>query len=198
MDVEAEPPPGGSVRLDWLEPLDPQVILRYRIPGVGHPDRPAFDLIARLLREGSWQASASQNGSPSVLTLQSRAARDEDLPALERAALDLVARVRTGPVDAASLARVKRELRFEWDLVRTDRGSLASQLGGFAVADEWRTLRTYFESRETVTSRDIQALAARYLVPWNQVIATTRRNPQPRAERTAADAPAVQRPGGGR
>ncbi len=50
MDVEAEPPPGGSVRLDWLEPIEPAVLIRYRIPGVGHPDRPAFDVVARLLR----------------------------------------------------------------------------------------------------------------------------------------------------
>ena len=47
MDVEAEPPPGGSLRLDWLEPLEPQVIVRYRIPGIGHPDRPAFDVDSR-------------------------------------------------------------------------------------------------------------------------------------------------------
>jgi len=78
MDVEAEPPPGGSVRLDWLEPIEPTMLVRYRIPGVGHPDRPVFDVIARLLRgsdglpaasaQGAsrgvdWQANASSSGS---------------------------------------------------------------------------------------------------------------------------------------
>ena len=58
MDVEAEPPPGGSVRLDWLESLEPRVILRYRIPGLGHSDRPVFDTIAALLRGSHGMLSA--------------------------------------------------------------------------------------------------------------------------------------------
>jgi zinc protease len=161
-----------------MEPLDPQVIVRYRIPGVGHPDRPAFDVVARLLRSGSLQASASQNGSPNTLTVQSRAGRDEELPAIEQAALDAVERLRGGQIDEAAMTRIKREFQFEWDLQRTERGSLATQLGGFAAADEWRTLRSYLEARNAATAADIQRLANRYLVPSNRLIATTRRNPQ--------------------
>src|SRR2546425_7914159 len=63
MDVEAEPPPGGSVRLDWLEPIEPAMLVRYRIPGVGHPDRPAFDIIARLLRGPGGLLAASAPGA---------------------------------------------------------------------------------------------------------------------------------------
>ena len=37
MDLEAEVVPGGAIRLDWSEPVDPRVLVRYRIPGVGHP-----------------------------------------------------------------------------------------------------------------------------------------------------------------
>jgi len=199
MDVEAEPPPGGSARLDWLEPIEPSVIVRYRIPGVGHPDRPVFDVIARLLRgadgllanaqagtRGDWQAGASQNGSPNTLTLTGRAARDEDLAALEKAALAAVEQLRGAPVPAARLARVAREFQFEWELVRSERGSLATQIGSFAIADEWRTLRSFHDARSRITPDGVRRAAERYLVPWNQVIATTRRNPQPRAERTTA------------
>jgi len=195
MDVEAEPPPGGSVRLDWLEPLEPAVMVRYRIPGVGHPDRPVFDVVARLLRgsdgllspaqtgtPGEWQASASQNGSPNTLTIQSRAARDEDLAALEKTALDAIDKLRAGPIDAARLARIQREFRFDWELVRSERGSLATQIGAFAIADNWRTLRSYYEARAATTAQDVRRAAERYLVPWNRVVATSRRNPQPRAE----------------
>jgi predicted Zn-dependent peptidase len=167
------------VRLDWLEPIDPSVAVRYRIPGVGHPDRPAFDVIARLLRGGDWQVTASQNGSPSTLNMQARG-RDEDLPMLERAALDAVERLKNVPVEAARLDRLQRELRFEWELMRSERGSLASQIGAFAVADEWRTMRTYHEARRAVTPQDVQRIAQRYLVPTNLVIATTRRNPRTR------------------
>src|SRR5438552_15849438 len=120
MDVEAEPPPGGSVRLDWLEPIEPTMLVRYRIPGVGHPDRPVFDVIARLLRgsdglpaapaQGAsrgvdWQANASSSGFQNTLTMQARAGRDEDLGAPERTALGQVPRLRRGPADDPSHAR---------------------------------------------------------------------------------------------
>ncbi len=203
MDVEVEPPPGGSVRLDWLEPVEPQLIVRYRIPGIGHPDRPAFDVMTRLLRGpagllaaaqagpsrgADWQASASQSGSPNTLNLQVRARRDEDLEPLERAAHEAIDRLRRGAIDEQQVARVQRELALEWELLRAERGSLASQIGLFAVADEWRTLQTFYDARRRTTANEIRRVAERYLVPWNQVTATTRRSPQPRAEGTTTTA----------
>ncbi|MGE0555556.1 MAG: M16 family metallopeptidase, partial [Gemmatimonadales bacterium] len=107
LDLEAEPVPGGSVRLDWTEPLSPQVHVRHRIPGVGHPDRPAFDLIAALLagphglaarRLSEVGASASGTtdvrviltnrfGSTGAFNLVARATADAELPAVERGLL---------------------------------------------------------------------------------------------------------------
>ena len=191
---------------------DPRVSVLSRIPGVGHPDRPVFDVITRLLRGGDgivaasrtpsqpdadWQASASQNGAPNVLTLQARGARDEDLPALERVAQQAIERLLQGPIDEKALARIRSEFRFEWELLRSERGSLASQLGSFSTADDWRTMRAYLETRVSVTPEQIRSVAARYLVPWNQVIATTRRNPPSRAERTTVSAPPVMSPARG-
>ena len=63
LDVEAEPMPTGSIRLDWTEPLSPQVHLRYRIPGMGHPDRPVFDLIAALLSGPHGMAGQGAGGA---------------------------------------------------------------------------------------------------------------------------------------
>jgi predicted Zn-dependent peptidase len=213
MDVEVEPPPAGALRFDWMEPLHPQLIVRYRIPAVGHPDRPVFDVLARLLRGrggllaaaqvgapvgGEWQASATQNGAPSILTVQSRAARDEDLPALEQVALAAIERVRRDGVDDERLKRVQRELRLEWELLRAERGSLASQLGGFAVMDEWRTFGSFVEARHAVKPEDVQRVAQRYLVPSNQVIATTRLNPRSRAEHSINGPAPVPSPATGR
>jgi predicted Zn-dependent peptidase len=209
MDVEAEPPPGGSTRLDWLEPLDPSVVVRFRIPGIGHPDRPVFDVVARLLRgpDGiasasapaalrgiDWQASASSNGSPNTLTIQARAGRDEDLGALERIGLDAIERLRRDQPDETRLRRVRREFDFDWALLRSERGALATQLGSFAIADDWRTLRSHYQRRSAATADEVRRAAERYLVAWNRVIATTRRNPQPRAEKNIVTArPGVTR-----
>jgi predicted Zn-dependent peptidase len=207
MDVEAEPPPGGSIRLDWLEPLEPTLLIRYRIPGVGHPDRPAFDIVARLLRGSDgllssaatplvdWQASASSAGSQNTLTVQARAGRDDELAGLERTALDAIERFRNGLVDEARLAPIRREFQFDWELLRADRGGLATQFGSFAIADDWRTLRTHYEARRTTTPEDVRRVAERYLVPWNRVIATTRQNPQPPAAGHTSSARPASPPG---
>lgn len=209
MDMEAEPPPGGTVRLDWLEPLFPQVTVRYRIPGAGHPDRPAFDVIARLLsgpdgtlaaaltgsRTGavSWGANASRTGSPARLSIQARAGQDENLAAVEAALIEAVESLGQGEIDETKLARVRKQLRLDWEQVRAHRGNLASTIGDFSVTDEWWTLRSFFEQRETVTVEEIRRVADRYLVPWNRAIATTRRNPTPRAEANLTREPAEER-----
>jgi hypothetical protein len=65
------------------------------------------------------------------------------------------------------------------------------------VADDWRTMRPYYEARDGVTVAEIRRLSEKYLVPWNRVTATTRRNPQPRAEGTTTSAIASDRPQGG-
>ena len=98
MDIETDPSPGGTARLDWMEPLRPRVVVRHRIPAVGHPDRPVFDLIAALLRgrngmlaatltasrdhEASEclgaEASASRTGFPGSLNMTAFGCRDDD------------------------------------------------------------------------------------------------------------------------
>ncbi|MEX1182032.1 MAG: insulinase family protein [Gemmatimonadota bacterium] len=194
MDLEADPPPGGTIRLDWSEPQPTQLTVQYRIPGVGHPDRPAFDAAARLLGgangilaaaaaavgapSAGWSASASMTGSPTRLSIQARASRDADLPALERAVQEAVDRLRRGDIDGAALARINRGMRLDWDAMRTHRGDLASEIGAFAVMDEWRTLRSFSERRHAATAADIERVAGRYLVPRNRVIGTTRQNPE--------------------
>jgi predicted Zn-dependent peptidase len=198
MDWEAEPPPGGSVRLDWQEPLSPLLTVRYRTPGVGHPDRPAFDVVARLLggSDGmlaasaralgipspAWSAGVNRNGSPTRLSIQARPPSDAELPALEQVVEAAVERLRRGEVDEIDLARIHEELRFQWDRLRTHRGDLASDLGYFHVMDEWRTMRSFLEEREAVTASEIQRVAERYLVPWNRIVGTTRSAPDPAVE----------------
>ena len=199
MDIETDPSPGGTARLDWMEPLRPRVVVRHRIPAVGHPDRPVFDLIAALLRGRNGmlaatltasrgdeapeclgaEASASRAGFPGSLNLTAFGCRDDDLPALERVMLDLVQDLQHGQVDEAALVRGRERLRMEWAQLRSARTLLSFQLGMFEVMDSWRTLAPYMESRERMTVNDIQRAAARYLVPSNRVIATTRQSSSP-------------------
>ena len=200
MDLEAEPIPGGTIRLEWSAPLQPQVVVRYRIPGVGHPDRPIFDTIAALLGDrhgmlgsklmGERQLAISVGvdfrvihiyrfGSPGAINLVAMGRRDEDLPAIELEMLEVVSQLRQGQIDRAALERAHRALRLEWAQTRSDPVQLAFQIGHFDTMDNFKTLRTHMEGREHVTAEEIQRVAQQYFVPSNRVIATARRDPPP-------------------
>jgi predicted Zn-dependent peptidase len=191
LNVEAQPVPGGTVRLDWQEPLSPRVIVRHRIPAVGHADRPAFDAVAAVLRSNLAQSlsgaglnasasvSASRSGSPSTITIDVSARHDADLAGIETTILNEVERLKHEPVAAHTLEGVQRALRFNWEQTRTDRGGLAAALGSFEVMDSWKTLQAFMEARERASPADIQRLASRYLVSSNRIVGTSRRNPEP-------------------
>jgi predicted Zn-dependent peptidase len=198
LDMEGEPVPRGTIRLDWAEPLDPRVVVRYRIPGVGHPDRPIFDTIAaimrghsgvvqgRLTRQAAPAASVDADfrvihtyrfGSPGAINFTVLGSRDEDLPALERAVLDSITDLRDGRVADATLARAHKALRLEWEQIRLDRARLALELGQFAIMDRWETLEAYMKVRQSASVTDVQRVAREYFTPGNLVVATARSAP---------------------
>lgn len=194
MDLEAEVVPGGAVRLDWMEPVDDRVLVRYRIPAIGHPQRPVFDTIAALLggphgmiagrfravRQDarSIQVSAGRTGSPGTLDILVLAQRESDLAALEAAVLDLIGGLRAGAVNTSALESARLALRVGWAATANSRRELAGELGRFQVMDSWRTLQPHIDARERATPEEIQRAARRYLVPLNSVTVTARRDPQ--------------------
>jgi len=197
LDVEAEQVPGGSVRLDWTEPLSPQVHVRYRIPGMGHPDRPVLDLIAALLggpHGMAGQAVAASGvsaavsadfrvihthrfGSPGAFNLVAQAAADGDLAAVERVLLGVVADLRAGRIDAGALERARKRLRVEWAEFLDNPQELAFLIGHHHTMNHWSVLPDLIEARDGATVADLQRVAARYFVPSNRVIATARAQP---------------------
>ena len=198
LDMEAEPVPGGTIRVDWAEPLDPRVVVRYRIPGVGHADRPIFDTIAALMRgpSGAMAGRLAESGapaaamdadfrvihtyrfgSPGAINFTAHAERDEDLPRIEAAMLQSIADLGDGRVDQGALARARKALRLEWEQIRLDRARLAIELGQFAIMDRWETLEPYMAARQNASAQDVQRVASEYFVPANRVVGTTRKTP---------------------
>ena len=198
MDVEAEPVPGGSIRLDWTDPLSPQVHVRYRIPGMGHPDRPVFDLIAALLsgphglaaaklaRAGAPASSARADfrvihtyrfGSPGAINLVAPASSDGALPAVERALLATVEDLRAGRIDRAALERARKRLRLQWAQFKNDPEELAFLVGHYHTMNHWSTLPEHIQRRDGATAEDVARVARTYFVPSNRVIAVARSAP---------------------
>jgi len=171
--------------------------VRHRIPGVGHPDRPAFDLIAALLagphgvaarrlREAGAAAFVTADfrvihtnrfGSPAAINVVARAQSDAELAAVERALLAAVDDLRTGRIDAAELARARKRLRLEWAELLNNPQELAFTVGHYHTMDSWRALPALIAARDRATVADIQRVAQTYFVPSNRVIAVARAEP---------------------
>ena len=197
LDVEAEPVPGGSIRLDWTEPLSPQVHVRYRIPGMGHPDRPVFDLIAALLSgphgiAGQRLASAgtaasvsadfrvihtTRFGSPGAFNLVGRAGADDVLPAVERGLLSALADLREGRIDSGAMERAHKRLRVEWAEFLANPQELAFLIGHHHTMNHWSVLPELVAARDAATAEVVQRVAQTYFVPSNRVIAVARAEP---------------------
>jgi len=197
LDLEAEPVPGGTIRLDWTEPLSPQVHVRHRIPGVGHPDRPAFDVIAALLagphglaarRLSEMGAAAAVTsdfrvihtnrfGSTAAMNLVARATADAELATVERALLAAIEDLRSGRIETAELARAQKRLRLEWAEVMNSPQELAFTVGHYQTMDGWRALPELIAARDRATVEDIKRVAWTYFVPSNRVIAVARAEP---------------------
>jgi len=200
LDLEAELVPSGSVRLDWTEPLSPQVHLRYRAPGMGHPDRPVFDLIAalltgpqslagrRLAQAGVAGAAVHADfrvihtyrfGSPAGFNLVASAPGDAALPAVERALFAAIDDLRAGRIDAPALERAHKRLRLEWAQMKNRPGELAFLIGHHQTMNHWSTLPALIQARDAATADDVQRVARTYFVPSNQVTAVARAAPPP-------------------
>lgn len=198
MELEAEPMQRGALRLDWAEPVDPRVVVRYRIPGVGHPDRPVLDVIAELLRSRKGMLLTKlmydrdlvseldvtdqlihtyRLGTPGALHVVAKGHRDQDLAVIERTVLEAIEELRTGEVDLEALSRARKKMLREWAQIRSNRSRLAYELGTFQVMDSWKTLQPYMEARQRVSEKDIQRVARQYFVPANRLIAISRRTP---------------------
>lgn len=197
LDLEAEPVPGGSVRLDWSEPLPPQVHIRHRIPGIGHPDRPVFELIAALLRGPHGMAAqrlaaggssaavgvdfrvihTGRFGSPAAINLVARAGTDGELPAVERALLAAIEDLRAGRIDPGALARARKRLQVEWAEFLSNPQELAFLIGHYHTMDHWSTLPALIDARNAATEDDIRRVARTYFVASNRVTAVARAEP---------------------
>ena len=197
LDVEAEPVPGGAIRLDWTDPVSPQVHVRYRIPGMGHPDRPVLDLIAALLSgphglAGQRLAIAGKSasvsadfrvihtyrfGSPGAFNLVARAGVDDDLPVIEQELLATLHDLRMGQIDSAALARAHKRLRVEWAEFLDNPQELAFLVGHHQTMNHWSTLPALIKARDAATAEDVQRVASTYFVASNRVIALARAKP---------------------
>jgi len=149
-------------RLEWV----------WLVPAMGHPDRPALDLLARLLSR-----RATNEGAPVFASMGGRV--DKDLFRLAAtgpsAAADLAAILNSlyaGEIDAAEVEQVKNLLADSFS-ARPLRGrpyfSLAADFGIYEVLGHAEEMAGYGSAVDRLTADDVLRVARQYLRPERRV-----------------------------
>ena len=183
-----EPLPSAEKRLVWRSnKLSPRVEIRYQIPGVGHPDRPQFDVLAEALQP-ALQSAVDEAGIDGKLTINTRVVHTSrfgvpasmniellladfaDAADAERVLLAELERLSKETLADAGVALAQKRLRSQWYRTARDPNRLAFEIGHFQVMDSWRTLAPYLAARDATTAGDIRALIDRYFIPANRSV----------------------------
>jgi zinc protease len=183
-----EPLPSAEKRLIWRsDTLSPRVEIRYQIPGVGHPDRPLFDVLAEAFEAQlqSTMTDAGVDGTVDINTLVVHTSRfgapasinielvlEDGLQTdfAEETLLAELQRLGEEPLPAERISTAQKKLRTEWYRKAVDPNELAFQIGHFEVMDSWRTLKPYLEARDATTADDLRRLADKYFIDINRSV----------------------------
>ena len=203
-----EPPQAGERRVRVEFSAEPQLLMLYRLPGLGHPDTHALEVLGNLLGDGrtarlhkrlveEQRLASSISAGPWLLrhaglfVVQATPRAPHTLEEVEAAIEDEIRRAQAEVPADREMPKVRNQL--EVDAVRSlasNRG-LASRLGAaWALTGDWRTA---FEERkriQAVTPDEVRAAASRYLVPPQRTVVTLVR------AAGAAPAPRPARPDG--
>lgn len=185
-----EPLPSAEKRLSWRsDEMAPRVEVRYQIPGVGHPDRPRFEVLAEALetRLQTVLTAAGISGKVDINTRVVHTARfgvpasinievllddAKQIGIAEDAVLTEIDRLAKENLGEDDIAYAQKKLRTEWYRTAADPNALAFEIGHFEIMDSWKTLKPYLQARDATTADDIRMLLDKYFVAVNRSVGT--------------------------
>ncbi len=190
-DWTKEPPQQGQRTVRVKFDADPMVMMGWHMPNFPHPDGLALDVLSTILTNGntsrlvkdllfnkkmvtSISASTGFPGDrdPNLFVMQFNPAPGQSSDGVIGAIDQELADIQAKGVTDAELDRARRaaESTFLWG--KTSTSGLAQDLAyNQAVHGDWRYLTRYIEMVRALTSKDLQTVAAKYLVKDNRTIA---------------------------
>ncbi len=185
-----EPLPSAEKRLSWRsDELAPRVEIRYQIPGVGHPDRPRFEVLAEALEDhlntvmsdagisakidiNTRVVHTARFGVPASINIEVLLDDANQVGIAEEAVLAELDRLAEENIGDDDIAYAQKKLRTEWYRTAADPNALAFEIGHFEIMDSWKTLDPYLQARDTTTADDIRMLVDKYFVAVNRSVGT--------------------------
>lgn len=171
-------------------PTQPWYLEGYHQPAMNHPDYVIYELIGSLLSEGRTSrlykslveqqriALTAQGFSgfpgdkyPSMMLFYALTAPGHSVDEVAKALQSEINRLKTEPVSAKELERVKTQARAELLRSLDSNSGMASSLVEYEVkTGSWKNLFKELETIEAVTPADIQRVANTTFVPENRTI----------------------------
>jgi zinc protease len=182
-----EPEPQAERRLIYRsEELAPRVEARFMIPGVGHEDRPVFDVMMEIgkRRLEDNLAKAGISGSVDVNTRVVHTSifgvpgsinfaivvPENQVDRAEVILLNTLEELKEGGPTSTELAVAQKRIKAHWERTTLDASRLNFAIGHFQIMDEWGTLETYINARAAVDESAVQQVASTYFIPENRTI----------------------------
>ena len=186
-----ELPQSGPKTIAVWSDGQPYLIVGYKRPPETHRDDPAFDLIATILGdpEIGWlhqelverkeiaQSAEALSDFPAgryanLFVVAVTPARNHTVEEAQKAIDEMVARLQSRPVDAATLAHVKNTTRGRYLRLLGSNQRLAALLTDFqANYGDWHKLFSVADGYERVSAEAVQRVALEYLAPAARTVA---------------------------
>jgi zinc protease len=205
-------PPQTAMRKEAmaLEVQVPVVVGGYHIPGAADPDTAPLEVLAAILSAGESSrlnerlvrkdhlaiaagGLAETMEHPGLFLAFAAHLPDRDQAKVQEALLDEIRRVRDEPVTPAELEKAKNQLAAGYIFGLQSVDGIAHEIGEYQyVNGDWREFLKGANRYLAVTAKDVQRVAAKYLVDSNLTLVTLRPKALP------PPPPVVSAPPGGR
>ena len=188
-----EPAQDGERHGVVISPAQPLLMIGYKRPDQVDKDDPVFDVVSALLSSGrtgllykemvrdkrialaaAAQASFPATKYPNLFWLYAVPSPGRSVEENEKVLYEILERLKSEKVDAASLERVKTKIRA--GLIRSldSNSGLAEQLTYYHVNyGNWRKLFTGIEEINRVSADDVQRVARQYFTTESRTVVST-------------------------
>jgi len=193
-----EPEQRGERRVRVEFDAEPQIMIAYHRPGLGHPDDPVYEVIDALLTSGRTgrlfrRLVIDQQVALNVFTFEAPGRRFPNLFVLggvpraphgvdevEHGILAELERLVTTPPTPAEMEKVRNQFRSDSVYEIRSNAGLADELSMFAIlTGDWRTLLRRDEALLAVTPEQVAQVARRTFVARNRTVAVLERPQAP-------------------
>jgi len=203
-----EPEQKGERRVTLRKEAEmPMIGIAYHVPNASSPDSAALEVLAAVLGDGESsrlyrdlvykkQVARSAGTSydreskdPGLFVVYGQPLPGKKVTDLEKELLAEIEAVKTKPVDARELEKVKNSTEADFVFAQDSPFYQAMLLGQYETQGDWRKIDDYLPAIRAVTAEDLQRVARTHLTTENRTVGVL--DPLPPTRRVRPAAPAM-------